>query len=157
MEDCRTPNGQRIEAITRCLLWCRISQTLLFFVSSHQSRCLQTFLETNCLEFEAFHIDVWCNCLAVASNIDTKLNDTNTRSIIDCQARVSWCQLHLLKLLWLNMVLVMDKLWLAQKSNGWTPLEFRSGSLFLPITPLQVLLSLPPWALKSQRVGTLNC
>uniref|UniRef100_M4AJ49 Ankyrin repeat, SAM and basic leucine zipper domain containing 1 n=1 Tax=Xiphophorus maculatus TaxID=8083 RepID=M4AJ49_XIPMA len=32
---------------------------------------------------------------------------------------------------------------LSQKSNNRTPLEFRSGGLFLPTTPLQVSLSLP--------------
>lgn len=35
------------------------------------------------------------------------------------------------------------------KSNNRTHLHFRSGRPFLPITPLQVLLSLPTWALKS--------
>ena len=34
------------------------------------------------------------------------------------------------------MVFVMDRLWLAQKSNNKTPLGFRSGRPFLPITPL---------------------
>ena len=43
----------------------------------------------------------------------------------------------------------MDKLWLAQKSSNRTPLGFRSGRPFLSITPLQVTLSLPMWALKS--------
>uniref|UniRef100_A0A3B3BJC0 Ig-like domain-containing protein n=1 Tax=Oryzias melastigma TaxID=30732 RepID=A0A3B3BJC0_ORYME len=42
----------------------------------------------------------------------------------------------------------------CQKSNNKTPLGFRSGRLFLPITPLQVPLSLPTWALKSPRRRT---
>lgn len=54
------------------------------------------------------------------------------------------------KYLYSNMVLVIDTLWLAQKSNNWRPLfRFRSGRPFLPIVPLQVTLLLPTWSLKS--------
>ncbi|MEQ2162319.1 hypothetical protein GOODEAATRI_018492 [Goodea atripinnis] len=47
------------------------------------------------------------------------------------------------------MVFIMDSPLLTQKSNNKTPLGFRSGRLFLPITPLQVSLSFPTWVLKS--------
>lgn len=43
----------------------------------------------------------------------------------------------------------MDNLWFTQKSNNKTSLRFRSGRMFLPITPLEVSLSLPMWPLKS--------
>ena len=75
--------------------------------------------------------------------------DTTIKSIIDLRPRVSWCQVHRWTSLCSNMVFVMAKLRLAQKSNNWTPLRFRSGRPFLPTTPLQVMLSLPTWALKS--------
>jgi len=42
--------------------------------------------------------------------------------------------------------------WLAQKSKNKTPLRFRSGKLFLPISPLQVTSPLPIWALKSPKI-----
>lgn len=44
---------------------------------------------------------------------------------------------------------VMAAPWRAQKSGDKAPLGFRSGRRFLPITPLQVLLSLLQWASKS--------
>jgi len=78
-----------------------------------------------------------------------KSNATSTKSIIELQPRVSWCQVHIWTPLCLNMVFVMDSPWRAQKSNNRTPLWFRSGGPFLPITPFQVSLSLPKWALKS--------
>ena len=47
------------------------------------------------------------------------------------------------------MAFIIDRPWLEQKSNNRTPLGFRSGKPFFPITSLQVSLSLPTCALKS--------
>ena len=73
-----------------------------------------------------------------------------TKSIIDLGPRVSWCQV---------LMVLIDTPMLGHgvcyeqtvtcKSKKNTPIRFRSGRLFLPITPFQVSLSLTMWALKS--------
>lgn len=60
-----------------------------------------------------------------------------------------WCHVHWWTPLCSNMVFVMDEQLLAQKSSNKRPLGFKSGSLFLPITPLRVTLALRMWVLKS--------
>ena len=48
-------------------------------------------------------------------------DDTITKSIIDLWPRVLWYHVHLWASLCLNMVFIIDRLWLAQKSNNRTP------------------------------------
>lgn len=60
---------------------------------------------------------------------------------------VSWCHKHITTPLCLNMIFVMDNIWLGQMSNKRKPLWFRLGKPFLPVTSLQVTQSLPKWVL----------
>lgn len=74
----------------------------------------------------------------------------------------------------LDQVSLMDKLWLAQRPNNKTTLEFTSNRLFFSIAPFQVLIlwpvcvcvsntSLPvehspvPYSVNPRRQGSLNC
>lgn len=57
-------------------------------------------------------------------------DDTTTVSIVDLHLGVSWCNVHRWKPVWLNIVFIMDILWLARKSKNKTPLGFRSGRPF---------------------------
>ncbi|KAI3363732.1 hypothetical protein L3Q82_001348 [Scortum barcoo] len=69
----------------------------------------------------------------VSKTYGRRSDETTTKSIIDLRPRVSWCHVHRwTPLCCSNMVFVMDKVWLAQKSNNRTPLGFRSGR---PVPP----------------------
>lgn len=70
-------------------------------------------------------------------------------SIIYLWPREFWCHMHQCTPLCSNMVFVMDKLWLVQKSSNRTRPEFRLERPFLPVTPFKIWLSLPTCALKS--------
>jgi len=82
-------------------------------------------------------------------------NDSNSTpggdqlTALPLSSPVAWYQLC--ATLCSNTVFVMDNRWLAQKSKNKTPFRFRSGRLFLPITPFQVTPSLPTWALFLRR------
>lgn len=67
----------------------------------------------------------------------------------DLLPRVSWCHVRWWTALSLNMVFVMDRMQLEQKSSNKPLLFFRQGRSFLPITPLEVTLMLPILVLTS--------
>lgn len=52
------------------------------------------------------------DCSSLYLSVQHIRSQTRRYDYIDCGPNVSWCQVHLRTLLWLNSVLVMNKLWL---------------------------------------------
>ena len=74
---------------------------------------------------------------------------TTTKLMIDRRSRSPGAECISVHLYcWTTTDYIMDKLQLSWKLNNQTQLGFKLGRSFIQITPLQIRLALPTWALK---------